>query len=74
MPRTTSSDRGSIVLVRFVFADEKGAKRRPVEARRGRAQAGSTSKAVRSRPTRSKVEDELAELWGEACGVDIDET
>ncbi len=29
MPRTTSSDRGSIVLVRFVFADEKGAKRRP---------------------------------------------
>ena len=29
MPRTTSSDRGSIVLVRFVFADEKGSKRRP---------------------------------------------
>ncbi len=29
MPRTTTSDRGAIVLVRFVFADEKGAKRRP---------------------------------------------
>ncbi len=29
MPRTTISDRGAIVLVRFVFADEKGAKRRP---------------------------------------------
>ena len=29
MPRTTTCDRGGIVLVRFVFADEKGAKRRP---------------------------------------------
>ena len=30
MPRMTSYDRGAIVLVRFVFADESGAKRRPV--------------------------------------------
>ena len=30
MPGTTTSDRGAIVLVRFVFADENGAKRRPV--------------------------------------------
>ena len=29
MPRTTTCDRGAIILVRFVFADEKGAKRRP---------------------------------------------
>ncbi len=29
MPRTTTSDRGAIVLVKFVFADEKGAKRPP---------------------------------------------
>ena len=30
MPSTTSLERGEIVLVRFVFADERGAKRRPV--------------------------------------------
>ena len=30
MPSTTSFDRGDVVLVRFVFADEQGAKRRPV--------------------------------------------
>ena len=30
MPPMTSSDRGKIVLVRFVFADETGAKQRPV--------------------------------------------
>ncbi len=30
MPSTTTFERGSIVLVRFVFADEQGAKRRPV--------------------------------------------
>lgn len=30
MPSTTSCDRGDVVLVRFVFADEHGAKRRPV--------------------------------------------
>ena len=30
MPRMTSYDRGAIVLVRFVFADETGAKQRPV--------------------------------------------
>lgn len=29
-PSTTSFERGEIVLVRFVLADEKGAKRRPV--------------------------------------------
>jgi mRNA interferase MazF len=30
MPSTTSFERGDLVLVRFVFADEQGAKRRPV--------------------------------------------
>jgi len=30
MPSTTTCDRGDVVLVRFVFADEHGAKRRPV--------------------------------------------
>jgi mRNA interferase MazF len=30
MPSTTTYERGEIVLVRFVFADEQGAKRRPV--------------------------------------------
>ena len=30
MPPTTPCDRGAIVLVRFVFAAEKGAKQRPV--------------------------------------------
>lgn len=30
MPGTTTFDRGAVVLVKFVFADEKGAKRRPV--------------------------------------------
>jgi mRNA interferase MazF len=30
MPSTTSYDRDDVVLVRFVFADEHGAKRRPV--------------------------------------------
>lgn len=30
MTSTTSCDRGDVVLVRFVFADEHGAKRRPV--------------------------------------------
>jgi mRNA interferase MazF len=30
MPSTTSYERGDVVLVRFVFADEHGAKRRPV--------------------------------------------
>jgi mRNA-degrading endonuclease toxin of MazEF toxin-antitoxin module len=29
MPRTTSCRRGEIVLVKFIFADEKGAKKRP---------------------------------------------
>ena len=30
MPRMTSYDRGAIVLVKFVFTDETGAKQRPV--------------------------------------------
>lgn len=30
MPRTTSCSRGDIVLVKFVFADEKGVRQRPV--------------------------------------------
>lgn len=30
MPSTTTCERGHIALVRFVFADEEGAKRRPV--------------------------------------------
>ena len=30
MPSTTSCERGDVALVRFVFADEHGAKRRPV--------------------------------------------
>lgn len=30
MPSTTTFERGDVVLVRFVFADEQGAKRRPV--------------------------------------------
>ncbi|HEX7670781.1 MAG TPA: type II toxin-antitoxin system PemK/MazF family toxin [Polyangiaceae bacterium] len=30
MPSTTTFERGAVVLVRFVFADEQGAKRRPV--------------------------------------------
>ena len=30
MPSTTTCERGAIALVRFVFADEAGAKRRPV--------------------------------------------
>ncbi len=30
MPGTTTFDRGTVVLVKFVFADEKGAKKRPV--------------------------------------------
>src|SRR2546430_12519500 len=29
MPRMTSCSRGDVVLVKFVFADEKGAKQRP---------------------------------------------
>ncbi|HVA62336.1 MAG TPA: type II toxin-antitoxin system PemK/MazF family toxin [Terriglobales bacterium] len=29
MPSTTSFERGDLVLVRFVFADERGAKQRP---------------------------------------------
>jgi mRNA interferase MazF len=30
MPSTTTCERGTVALVRFVFADEHGAKRRPV--------------------------------------------
>lgn len=66
----TSSDRGAIVLVRFVFADETGAKRRPAlvlsteQYHAGRREV--LVAAITSNVGRLLVGDHLIEGWHEA--------
>ena len=66
----TSSDRGAIVLVRFVFADETGAKRRPaLILSTERYHAGRREvlvAAITSNVGRLLVGDHLVEGWHEA--------
>ena len=70
MPRTTTCDRGAIVLVRFVFADEKGAKRRPAlilstdEYHAGRREV--LMAAITSNVERLLVGDHRIAEWREA--------
>ncbi len=70
MTSTTKLERGDIVLVRFVFADEEGAKRRPVlilstdeynSARREVIVSALTSNVTRLLPG-----DRLIEGWRES--------
>ena len=66
----TACERGEVVLVRFVFADGKGAKRRPAlivssdEYHRGRQEA--IIAAVTSNVARQLVGDHLIAGWREA--------
>lgn len=66
----TSSERGAIVLVRFVFADETGAKRRPaLVLSTERYHAGRREvlvAAITSKVGRLLVGDHLIEGWQEA--------
>ncbi len=66
----TSSDRGAIVLVRFVFADETGAKRRPaLVLSTERYHAGRREvlvAAITSNVGRLLVGDHLIAGWHEA--------
>ncbi len=70
MPRMTSSDRGSIVLVRFVFADEKGAKRRPALVLSTEAYHAGRREvlvaAITSNTGRLLVGDHRIEAWRQA--------
>jgi len=67
MPSTTSCERGDLVLVRFLFADEQGAKRRPVlvlsspEYHAGRHEV--IVAAVTSNVSRLLPGDRLIEDW-----------
>ena len=69
MPRMTSSDRGSIVLVR-VFADEKGAKRRPALVLSTEAYHAGRREvlvaAITSNTGRLLVGDHRIEAWRQA--------
>jgi mRNA interferase MazF len=76
MPSTTSLHRGDVVLVQFVFADEKGVKRRPGlilssdayhRGRREAALAAITSNTGRSLYGDYRIED--ADL--DACGLPL---
>lgn len=71
MPSTTSCERGDVVLVRFVFADERGAKRRPVlvlsgdDGHAGREEvivAALTSNVARLLPGDHLIERSLGRL------------
>jgi len=66
----TSSDRGSIVLVRFVFADEKGAKRRPALVLSTEAYHAGRREvlvaAITSNTGRLLVGDHRIEAWRQA--------
>src|SRR3989442_17080 len=70
MPRMTSCSRGDIVLVAFLFADEKGAKQRPgliVSVDRyhqGRGEA--ILAAITSNVTRLLLGDHKVKAWREA--------
>ena len=70
MPPTTTCRRGDIVLVRFVFADEKGAKHRPaLILSSGRYHAGRREAilaAITSDVGRLLVGDYRIERWREA--------
>ena len=70
MPSTTSCERGDVVLVRFVFADERGAKRRPVLVLSGDDyHAGRQDvivAAVTSNVSRLLPGDHLIEAWRDA--------
>ena len=61
MPSTTSCERGDVALVRFVFADEHGAKRRPVLVLSGREYHAGPSNITRILPG-----DHLIEGWRDA--------
>ncbi len=70
MPSTTSCERGDIALVRFVFADESGAKRRPVLVLSGSEYHDGRQEmivaAVTSNVSRLLPGDYVIERWGEA--------
>ena len=70
MPRTTTFDRGAVVLVKFVFADEKGAKTRPVlvlSTRRYHARRREVVvAAITSRVERVLVGDHRIVAWRRA--------
>ncbi len=67
---TTVYDRGQIALVRFVFADEQGVKRRPVLVLSTRAYQGGRAEvivaALTSNVARLLPGDYLVERWQEA--------
>ena len=70
MPGTTTFDRGAVVLVKFVFADEKGAKKRPVLVLSTRRYHAGRQEvvvaAITSRVERSLVGDHRIEAWRQA--------
>ncbi len=70
MPSTTSCERGEVALVRFVFADEHGAKRRPVLVLSGREYHAGRREvivaALTSNITRILPGDHLIEGWRDA--------
>jgi len=70
MPPTTTCRRGDVVLVRFVFADEKGAKRRPaLILSSGRYHSGRREAilaAITSNVRRRLIGDHRIERWRQA--------
>ena len=70
MPGTTTFDRGAVVLVKFVFADEKGAKKRPVLVLSTRRYHAGRREvivaAITSRVERSLVGDHRIVAWRQA--------
>jgi mRNA interferase MazF len=70
MPSTTGYERGEVALVRFVFADEQGAKRRPVLVLSGHEYHDGRQEvivaAVTSNVSRLLPGDHLIREWREA--------
>ena len=70
MPGTTTFDRGAVVLVKFVFADEKGAKKRPVLVLSTRLYHAGRREvivaAITSRVERPLVGDHRIVAWRQA--------
>jgi mRNA-degrading endonuclease toxin of MazEF toxin-antitoxin module len=67
MPSTTRCERGDVALVRFVFADEHGAKRRPVLVLTGQEYHAGRDEvivaALTSNISRLLPGDHLIEEW-----------
>ena len=70
MPPTTSCSRGDIVVVRFVFADERGAKQRPALIVSGesyhRSRREAILAAITSNVGRLLVGDYKVKAWRES--------